>query len=374
MLLRIKALIKKDFHQIFRDTRTLAVLLLLPMFLLGIFGYAVNFDVKKIQTAIYDQDNSSESRNLLLMLQAYDYFNLITNVHSLSEIDFLINREKIQAAIVIPNHFGSTLRRGNKASLQFIVDGVNGNAGITASAYFIQIVSNYSQNIMVKIARQYGLTPKTPIKIHERIWYNPELKSSNFLVPGLIAFILMITAVISTSLSVVREKELNTIEQIVVSPVSAVELMIGKTLPTMVIALFSGFLIIVASYVFFGITIKGNLFTLFAASVIFLLGGLGQGLVISTLADTQAIAFMIVIVVSMLPTLLLSGFIFKISSMPIALQIFSYLIPARYFLVILRGVILKGTSFTLYAEQFFFLTLFFILMLLISSVRMIKHL
>ena len=372
MFQRIRALVRKEYRQIRRDVRTLAVLLFLPMFLLMVFGYAVNFDVHNIKTAVYDMSMSPESRKLIELIGAYHYFDIVRSIDSLNEIDYLINREKIQAALVIPADFADRIRRHERTSVQFVIDGVNGNTAQTASGYIAQIIGSYSQQIQIEVASGYGLEFKPLIESHERIWFNPELKTTNFLLPGLIAFILMITAVVSTALSVVREKEHNTIEQIVVSPVRSVELMIGKTLPFMIIALLSGTLILVAGWALFGISIKGSLVALFFASILFLFGALGQGLVISTIANSQAVAFMMAILSSLIPTLLLSGFIFRLASMPLPLQLVSYLIPARYFLVVLRGIILKGTGFSMYYEQFLFLLGFAGLMLAISSKRMAK--
>lgn len=367
---RIRALIRKEYRQIKRDTRTLAALLFLPMFLLVIFGYAVNFDVHNIRTAVYDQSLSPESRELLQLIGAYEYFDVVHVLESSDEIDYLINRERIQAALVIPPDFAEKIRRHEATEIQFIIDGVNGNTAETATGYIVQIVNSYSRQIQVQAAARYGLDYQELIEIDERIWYNPELKTTNFLIPGLIAFILMISAVISTSLSVVREKEHNTIEQIIVSPVRSAELMIGKTVPFMVLAFLSGLLILVAGWLLFGIAIKGSVLTLFVATLLFLVGALGQGLLISTVANTQAVAFMMAILSSLIPTLLLSGFIFRLESMPMALQVVSYLVPARYYLVVLRGVILKGTSFVLYPEQFLFLIGFAVLMLAVSSKKM----
>ncbi len=372
MFHRIRALMRKEYRQIKRDKRTLSVLLFLPMFLLGVFGYAVNFDVHHIQTAVYDQSLSPESRELLHLIGAYDYFDITRRVDSLGEIDALMNRGQIQAAIVIPPDFARDLQRQETASVQFLIDGVNGNIGQTGSGYFMQIVDSYSRRIQVRAAARHGMEYKPLIDPHERIWYNPELKSSHFLVPGLVAFILMVTAVVSTALSVVREKEHNTIEQIVVSPVRPLELMIGKAIPFMFIAFAAGAMILVAGWLLFGIAIKGSLLTLTAAALIFLMCALGQGLLISSMANSQAVAFMMAILSSMLPTLLLSGFVFKLDSMPIPLQVVSHLVPARYFLVILRGVVLKGTDFRLYGDQFLFLLAFAALMFAISSKKMAK--
>lgn len=373
MLKRIRALVRKEYRQIIRDKRTLSALLFLPMFLLIMFGYAVDFDVHNIKTAIYDCDMTRESRELITLIGTYQYFDVVRNITSLEEIDDLINSEQIQAAIIIPQKFSQKIHRNESSKIQYIVDGVNGNIGAISSNYMIQIVSEYSRNIQVYTARRYGLDYKPLIDVQERVWYNPELKSTLFLIPGLIAFILMITAVISTALSVVREKELNTIEQITVSPVKSFELMIGKAFPYMIISLLAGGLILLAGWLIFGVAVSGSLLVLFVASLLFLFGALGQGLLISTIAHSQAVAFMMAILSSLLPTLLLSGFIFRLSSMPVVLQVISYLVPARYFLVILRGVILKGTGFNVYWEQFLFLIGFSVLMILISSIKMSKN-
>jgi ABC-2 type transport system permease protein len=372
MIHRIRALIRKELKQVSRDKRTLAVLLFFPMFLLVIFGYAVNFDVQHIKTAILDQNLSSESRELIHTIGAYHYFDIVTILSDYNEIDTLINTEQIQAAVIIPVDFSHRIQRRERTEVQFIVDGVNGNTGQTATGYFARIVQSYSELLTIRVGRRYGLEMKPLLNVEERIWYNPELKSTKFLIPGLIAFILMITAVVSTALSVVREKEQSTIEQVIVSPISAVELMVGKAIPYMFISLTAAFLILLAGQLLFDVEIRGSLLTLSIASIIFLIGALGQGLLISTIAHTQAVAFMMAILSSLLPTLLLSGFIFRLDSMPPVLQIISYIVPARYFLVILRGVILKGTGVTMYADQFLFLVAFVVLMIAISSLKMTR--
>jgi len=235
------------------------------------------------------------------------------------------------------------------------------------------IIQQYSMNIMAETyAARGGRIFIAPIDFQPRVWYNPELKSAKFLVPGLIAFILMVTAVISTALAVVREREMGTIEQIMVSPVRPIELILGKTIPYMVISLVATVMILVLGYILFDVSIKGSVILLSFITVVFLVGALGMGLLISTIAETQQVAFMIAVIATMLPTFILSGFVFPIRNMPWIIQMITYLIPARYFLVALRAIVLKGVGISAFWEQMLFMIVFAIVMLAVSSTRLKK--
>jgi ABC-2 type transport system permease protein len=235
------------------------------------------------------------------------------------------------------------------------------------------IIQQYSINVMTEtFAVQGGRMVMIPIDFQPRVWYNPELKSAKFLVPGLIAFILMVTAVISTALAVVREREMGTIEQIMVSPIKPLELILGKTIPYTVISLIATVMILVLGYILFGVSMKGSVFLLALVTVVFLIGALGMGLLISTIAETQQVAFMIAVLATMLPTFILSGFVFPIRNMPWIIQAVTYFIPARYFLVALRAIVLKGVGISAFWEELLFMTAFAVIVLAISSVRLKK--
>jgi ABC-2 type transport system permease protein len=373
MFLTIKAIFKKELRQIFRDKRTLGVLLFVPAFMLIMFGYALNFDVKHLSLAIYDENKSQISREFTENFLNTEYFDFKYYLSDKSEIDELMGEEKIKIAIVIPRDFSDKIISGQKAKVQIIIDGANSNTATTAIGYVNMIIQNYSTNIMQERLERRGINGDfTPIDYRPRIWYNPELKSVKFLVPGLIAFILMITAVISTALSIVREKERGTMEQITVSPIKPVELILGKTVPYAFLSLIAAVIILFFSYILFDISIKGSILWLFISMVIFIIGGLGMGLLISTIADSQQVAFMISTFATLLPTFLLSGFVFPIRNMPLPIQIITLIVPARYFLVVLRNIILKGAGVIAFWEQIVALVIFAIIMLRVSAFRMRK--
>jgi ABC-2 type transport system permease protein len=371
MFSRIRPIVIKEFRQVRRDKRTLGVLLFIPAFMIVMFGYALNFDVKHTSLAIYDEDKSRMSREFISGFLYSEYFDLKYYLEDRNDIDKLMGEEKARVAIVIPAHFSDELVAGREATIQVIVDGANSNAAVAAVGYVTAIVQSYSTQILTKALMRVGLSNLSlPIDYRPRVWYNPELRSAKFLIPGLIGFILMVTAVISTALSVVREKELGTMEQIIVSPIRPMELIIGKTIPYILISLFAAVVILIVGYVLFDVAVKGSYIWLLIATLIYLTGSLGLGLLISTVVETQQLAFMIAVVITMLPTFILSGFVFPIRNMPVVIQVITYLIPARYFLVVLRSIILKGVGVAAFWDQLLFLLAFAVLTIGASSFRM----
>lgn len=376
MFKRIRPIIVKEFRQIRRDKRSLGVLIILPAFLLFLIGYALNFDVKHISLAVYDQDRTHVSREFIQSIVNNEYFEYNHAATSDEEIDRLLDEGETLIAIVIPPQFSKNILAGSDATIQILVDGSNANTATTALGYLSGIIQNYSTNLTAKFLQRAGRPARggfSPIDFRPNVWYNPELATAKFLVPGLIGFILMITAVISTALSVVREKERGTIEQIMVSPLNTAEVIIGKTIPYLLIGLIASALILLVGFLLFDITIKGNFLWLYLGIILFLLGALGQGLLISTIAETQQIAFIMSVFSSLLPTFLLSGFVFPIRSMPLLLQILSNAAPAKFFLTVVRSVILKGVGPAAFWDQLIFLTLFAAAMIGISSLRLKKR-
>lgn len=325
----------KELRQIRRDRRTLVILVVVPTFFLFLYGYALNFDVRHIRMAVDDRDGSAESREVVAAFSRSTYFDIVGTPVGHGEGDGLIDRGTARVLLVLPAGFGRTVRDGATAQLQVILDGDNANTATTVLSYTTAVL----RQVSVSWSRQPAAQVVT---VEPRIWYNPELRSTVFLVPGLIAFISMITAVISTALSIVREKERGTIEQIRMAPVSTMAFVVGKTLPYLVLSQAGATAIIVAAMVFFDLPMHGNWMSLMVVLAVFLVGALGTGLFVSTIADSQEMAFQVAALVAMLPTLILSGFIFPIASMPIGLQLISSIVPARYFLIALRGLVLKG--------------------------------
>jgi ABC-2 type transport system permease protein len=368
---RILPIVRKEFRQVSRDKRSLGVLIFIPAFMLLMFGYAVNFDVRNIPLAFHDSDNSPESRSLVQSFLSSGYFELISHVEKISELTGFLDTETIRVGIVIPAGYANAIHAGQTPEIQVLIDGANASAASTVLGYINAVVQNESVGMAASILERSGRGEiAVPIDVRPRVWYNPDLLSARFLIPGLIAFILMVTCVVSTSLSVVREKERGTMEQIVVSPVKPVELIIGKTIPYIFTSLLSTLIILAVGYLLFGISVQGSYVLLFFIVLLFLFGALGWGLFISTIAETQQVAFLVSLTTTMLPTFLLSGFIFPIQNMPAAIQAVTYIVPAKYFLVALRGIMLKGTGLTAYWDQLVFLFIYAVILLIVSSVRL----
>ncbi|MBM3284825.1 MAG: ABC transporter permease [Candidatus Aminicenantes bacterium] len=371
MLTHVRAVAKKEFRQILRDRRTLGMLLFLPAFLLIMYGYALNFDVKHLALAVLDKEKSQRSREFYERFTRSEYFDLKYVLGTDADIDKLMGEGRIHVAIVVPPRFSSSLLRGEVTPLQVIVNGEQAHVAGTAIGYVNAFVQAYSAGAGIDVLVRAGMTGAAPpLDPHPRVWFNPELRSSRFLVPGLMAFILMITVVVSTAFSVVREKERGSIEQIMVSPLKPAELLLGKTIPYVVISLASSHLVLLLGNLLFGVPVKGSYWVLLAGMVFFLVGGLGIGLLISTVAHTQQVAFLIAVITTLLPTFILSGFVFPIRNMPPVIQAITLVIPARYFLVILRSVMLKGVGVNVFWSQMVFLAAFAVLILVLSSLRL----
>jgi ABC-2 type transport system permease protein len=371
ILERIRPVVKKEFLQIARDKRSLILLLVLPAFLLIMYGYALNFDVKHLSLAVLDQEKSQRSRDFVDGFLNTEYFDLKFGLANMRQIDELMGRGQVQVALVIPQDFSRSLLSAKEARVQVIVDGANSSIAGTAIGYASAIAQSYSTRLAVEAVKRLGHgNLDLPADLHPRVWFNPELRSALFLIPGLMAFVLMITVVISTSFSVVREIERGSIEQLTVSPLRPAELIIGKIVPYAFISFLATHSVLLFGYLLFGVTIKGSYGWLLVGVLFFLLCGLGMGLLISTIASTQHVAFMLAIITTMLPTFILSGFIFPIRNMPVVVQAVTYLIPARYFLVILRGVMLKGVGPGAFGMDLARLAGFAVLVLVLSSLRM----
>ena len=372
-LVRIKAIAKKETKQLSRDERMLMVIFLFPVFLLIIFGYAINFDVHHIKIAVYDLDRSSTSRNFINSLLSTDYFDLVDYLDSDKQIKKSLDENIAQCVIVIPKNLSRELNSNRKAEIQYLIDGVAGNTATVIMNYVNIATINYSAKLQNNFLARKGMNSFIPIQLEPRFWFNPELNSTRFLLPGLIGMILIVVAVVTIALSIVREKERGTIEQINVSPLSSTELMIGKTIPYIAIALINSALILIAGYILFGIVIKGSIFWLTVCILVFLFASLCLGLLVSTIAESQQVAFQIGTLISMIPSLLLSGFIFPIENMPVAIQIITNVTPAKFFVVCLRSILLKGEGIAVFWDQLLYMILFSLVILAIATKRYIKN-
>jgi ABC-2 type transport system permease protein len=338
-LTRLCAVARKEALQLRRDTRSLILAFVLPVLLTVLFGYAISWDVDNIETAILDQDRSSESRELLDGFRASSYFRLSTFLEDPGEIEGLIDRGRVRMVLVIPPDFSRDLGAGRTARVQAVVDGSDANTANIAMGYARAIVRSHSLRIAPGTERR-----RPPIRVESRVWYNEELSSRNMIVPGLVAVIMMIIAAMLTSLTVAREWERGTMEQLAATPVTRAEVVLGKMLPYVGVGLFDVFTVSAIGVALFNVPFRGSALLFLPLSIAFLVGSLGLGMLISAVTRSQVLATQIAMVTTYLPSFLLSGFMFDVKVMPWVLQGLTYLIPARYFLVVTRGIFLKGVG------------------------------
>lgn len=348
---RLRHILRKEFIQFFRDKRLLAQVMIAPILQLILFGYVVSTDVKNINTVVYDQDQSGLSRTLVRKFTSSGYFHITKYVDSMEAIKVDLDKNAAAVALVVPPDFARRLSRGNDAPLQIIVDGSNSNtAGITLN-YAQRILQSQSRDIILeRLALSGGSTAMRLPEPSIRVWFNPELKSVYYMVPGLVAMLLTIVTMLLTSVAIVKEREKGTLEQLLVTPVRKSEIVMGKTLPYVIFAFIQISLIVAVGSWWFHVPIRGSLGLLFFTSFIFLFTTLGLGILFSTLAQSQQEA-LIGAFLFFLVAMLLSGFIFPIESMPDWIQPITYIVPLRYFLVILRGIFLKGIGIRLLWPQ-----------------------
>ena len=370
---RLRAVVVKELRQVRRDPFSLLMLIALPAFMLVLYGFALNFDVRHVRLAVQDLDRSSAGRELIASFTHSTYFDLVATPGAGEDLDALIERRVARAVLVIPVGYGRDLDAGRTAPVQLLLDGADSTTATTVLGYARALTAEQNVAILRESLARAGVRTRSPLDLEPRVLFNPQLESTQFLVPGLIGFLLMLTAVLSTALSVVREKERGTMEQLRVAPLRTWELIVGKTIPYLGISLVATFVILLAARILFGVTIRGPQLDLLVAVLLYLFGALGFGLFISTIANTQAFAFQAGLIASMLPAILLSGFIFQIRIMPAALQAITYLVPARYFLVVLRGIILKGEGLASYWPQVGALALYGLAVVTLASLRLARR-
>lgn len=378
MYRRIHALIKKEFRSLLRDPVSLGILLFVPLFLLVMFGYAISLDVKQVRTAVLDHDRSPASRIFLSRLFTGDTFQLVKSLESTLDresFERLMQEERIALGVVIPRGFEREVMRGGRQEVQFLIDAANSNTGTAILGYVESFIRTQNAS-MAAGQRGAGLQDAgqqgAGIEIRPKILYNPELRSSLFLIPGLISMLLIVTAVISTALSIVREKESGTLEQLMTTPLSAPEYILGKIVPPFILSIGETILVLWASSLFFGVQIKGSFMDLAVLILFFLFACLGLGLFVSSLADSQQVAFMVAIILTFLPSYILSGFVFPIRNMPWIIQKISYLVPSRYFLSGLRQVMIRGLGIPYFWEDLVALFGFGLVVFLAGVVRLRK--
>jgi ABC-2 type transport system permease protein len=367
----------KELNQTFRNPRLAVLLFIPPIVQLIVFGYAVNFDVKNIKTAVIDYDKTPASREFIAQIASNKYFKIAAYLDNSDSLAHEIDKGAISCAVVISEGFSRGIETGRTSLVQVIHDGIDSNNAITVNNYLNMISYRYLKNIQVsrikKINEKLAAAGKAQIKINAvaieaRAWFNESLESKDFFVPGIIGNILMIITITLTSMAIVREKEIGTIEQLLVTPVKPIEIIIGKTLPFMLIGLVQAAIIVIVAVLWFEIPVRGSYALLFLGVVIFLLSNLGIGIFISTISQTQQQA-MLVTTFAILPAFTLSGFVFPIVNMPEIVQYMTLLIPLRYFLIIMRGVFLKGVGMQVLYPQYAALTIISLAILTFSVLR-----
>ncbi len=377
MTSRIWPIMRKEFLEIWRDPRSLTFVLAMPVLMLLLYGYGISSDVKRIPLAVFDRDGRPPARELVLRFTSTDYFVVTARVESLRGLRRVIDSGQAKVGLMIPEDFSQNLGAGRPAPIQFVVDGSDSNTASIAISN-ISAISKSTELSPRDLRPQAFLRPRpenpAPIELRTWVWYNPELKSSNFLVPGLTAVILMMLAAMLTSLTVAREWERGTMEGLIASPLRPVELMVGKILPYVAIGLVDVAIIVLVAVFWFRVPLRGSLTLLMLSSTIFLLGALGIGLFVSAATKNQQVSFQLAVLITMLPSLLLSGFFYPIENMPPVLQAVTYLVPARYFLVVIRGIFLKGVGLVVLWKELLFLSVFAALMLGASSAKFRKRL
>jgi len=382
MLERLRSMLMKEFIQAFRNPRMRLILFLPPLIQLIIFGYAANTDIRNISLAAYDLDNTPESREMIDRFGSSGYFRITHRVGNPQEIRRLIDEGKISAALQINDDFARQSQQRQGTAIQLIVDGTDSNTASVVITYAQRIVAEYSRQILVERIRTLPNTPdemkkpffkKGGIEIQSRAFFNPNLESRNFYVPGIMAFLIMLVTLLLTTMAIVREREIGTMEQLIVSPMRPVELIMGKTIPFALIGYIDVLLVTAVGVFWFEVPIRGSLPLLLFATSLYLLSTLGIGLFISTISRTQQQAMMTMFFF-FIPAILLSGFVFPIANMPEIVQYLSYADPLRYFLIIIRGIFLKGNGFKILWPQMLALAVLGAAVFTFSSLRFRKRL
>ena len=355
-LRRTRAVARKEFWHVLRDRRSLILALAMPMLLLLLFGYALSLDVDQIPTAVVDQDRTPQSRDLLERFAASRYFKVVDYPEDLRGVERLILRDEVVLGIVIPPDYSRQLASGRTAQVQLVLDGSDSNTASIAAGY----ADGVSQAFALELREHYmnqrsGMTMPASVQPHLRVWYNSELKSKNYIVPGLIAVILMIISAMLTSLTIAREWEMGTMEQLLSTPLRPAELVLGKMSAYFTLGLADALIAVAIGVGLFGVPLRGNVALLFASTCVFLFGALCWGILISAITRSQLLAYQIGIISSFLPAFLLSGFVFSIENMPAVVQVVTYIVPARYFVTLLKGIFLKGIGVSLLWTELVFL-------------------
>ena len=373
--LRVWAVARKEFIHVIRDPRSLGMGIAIPMLLLLLFGYALTLDVDNVPLVVWDQSESPASRQLVSGFLGSRYFLLRSYVHNYPEVEQAVDSRRALMALIIPRDFSGRIESGRLAPVQIIVEGSDSNTATIAMGYADVVALAYSQGVAVNTLRRTGgRMIQTPVDLRPRVWFNADMESKNYIIPGLIAVIMMVIAALLTSLTVAREWESGTMEQLISTPLKGSELILGKLLPYFAIGMLDVLLAVVMGQFLFRVPLRGNVALLFAMAAIFLAGALSLGMVISIVTKSQLLASQLAMVLTFLPSFLLSGFMYAIGNMPHAIQLVTYLIPARYFVALLKGIYLKGIGLEILALEAGLLTVFGAAMVLFANLKFKKKL
>ncbi len=372
---RVWAVARKEFIHIVRDPRSLGMAIAIPMLLLVLFGYALTLDVDDAPTVVWDQSESHASRAFLSHFAGSPYFSIRANVSSYAEVERAIDSGQALAAVIVPADFAARIESGRAAPVQLIVDGSDSNTAMIAIGYADAVARTYSEQAAIQEIRRLGrVALRTPLDTRPRVWFNADMESKNYIIPGLIAVIMMVIAALLTSLTVAREWERGTMEQLISTPVKGRELILGKLLPYFAVGMLDVLLAVLMGEFLFHVPLRGNVALLFGIAAIFLVGALSLGMVISIATKSQLLASQLAMVLTFLPSFLLSDFMYAISNMPKAIQVVTHLIPARYFVVLLKGIYLKGVGLQLLAVEAVLLAGFGAAMVALANVKFQKKL
>ena len=364
---RVSAVARKEMLHVVRDWRSLGIGIAIPLVMLFLFGYALTLDVDRVPLIVWDQSATPASRDFISGFTASRYFQMVGHAGGYGEIERAIDSRRAVIALTVPVDFSRRVASGRGVSVQAILDGSDSNVASFALGYAEAVTQSYSQKVTVDVLHRRGLpAPGAGLALQPRVWFNTDMVSRNYIFPGLIAIIMMVIAALLTSLTFAREWEGGTMEQLIATPVTGAELIMGKLIPYFAIGTLDLVLAVLVGEFVFHIPLRGQLWLIFASSSIFLVGALGIGMLISIVTKSQFLASQIALVATMLPAFLLSGFVFPIANMPYPIQLFTHVITARYFVVLLRGIYLKGLGLRLLAGEAILLALFAVFILILS--------
>jgi len=372
----IRLFINKEFRQFLRDPKMFVIVLIAPIIQLVFLGYAANRDLSYVNTAVYDMDKSGKSRELLRDMEGSGFFKFNEFTANYDDLEKALDDGRVLCGIVIPDDFEKNIMNRRTAEIQIIFDGSDGNKASIASGYILNILNNFSSKITAEIQERSGIKRSLAGMIipETRVWYNPNLTTRNFMLPSIVGLILIIITINMTSLAIVKEREVGTLEQLIVTPIKPYQMIVGKLVPFTILGFVSIILVLSVMRFWFGIEVKGSVTFLFVCSFVFMLSTLGLGLFVSTISRTQQQAMITSAFLVIMPMIFLSGFAFPIDSMPEAIQYLTYLIPLKYFITIIRGIVLKGLGFSELWKDLLTLFLMGAAILTVSSLRFRKKL